>query len=246
MSRPSFFEPMAHELQPLVHRRRHTAPTPLPASILAAGAMVAAGEGVSAADPSAAVAAAAKTPGRIHITKLLVQQGAALDVAQIQRDVRAASRGRAWSLVLTPAHINARLSDADVRDVLMRQLPVYQSYDKLVSSIEALRVIDSCMQRPDDTDLMVDTAAAFGITREYLAERIRALLQIEAQPTLPDGYKRVRRTLNRREERLVAIDRIVDAYHQIIADGDALRSAASIASSLAPMAGLPMPIAVTA
>ena len=243
MSRPSFFEP--YELQPLVHRRRHTAPTPLPASILAAKAMVAAGEGVSAADPSATVAAAAKTPGRIHITKLLVQ-GTTLDVAQIQRDVRAASRGRAWSLVLTPAHINARLSDADVREVLMRQLPVYQSYDQLVASIEALRMVDICMQHPRDTGIMNDAATAFGLSRERLDAHICELLHIEAQPTLPDGYKRVRRALHRREERLVAIDRIADAYRQVIADGDALRSAASIASSLAPMAGLPMPIAVTA
>lgn len=242
MPRPSFFEPMAHELQPLVHRRRHTAPTPT--SILAAKAMVAAGEGVSAADPSAAVAAAAKTPGRIHITKLLVQ-GGALDVAQIQKDVRAASRGRAWSLVLTPAHINARLSDTDVREVLMRQLPVYQSYDQLVASVEALRMVDICMQHVDDAGIMNDAATAFGLTRERLDAHIRELLHTEAQPTLPDGYKRVRRTLNRREERLVAIDRIADAYHQIIADGDALRSATSIASSLAPVP-MPMPVQASA
>lgn len=207
-ARPGFFEPLACEMQPLVRRSQR-----------------------QQQKKRRATAPATLTP-QAGITVAQMVSVDAIDVARVQRDVCTATRGGAWTLVLTPTHIDARLSDDEVRAELMRQLPQpTESYADLVHSVYIMRLVDRCMHDPADKEAEAEAANALGMTPGCMATVLEATRAAETGER-PPGYECIRDIRRRREHRLAAIDRIVETYRRVVCDADAASIAASLASSV--------------
>lgn len=173
--------------------------------------------------------ASADNDGSVQVARFVVDSsGGSMDAQAIQQDIRQASSQRMMTLVITPAMVEARMSDEVIRERLIEQLPVtYKSYSALCGAVALFTAIDHCMQHPSDSayvDKAVKELKASGVMqqdnpRECLVAMVNSLILIEKQKPeeRPGGYELVAVVKRRHVTRLDAVDRGVVAYREAVA-----------------------------